>query len=227
MYVKLFQLYIKNIFPDIKNNIKNNDWLRERAILAPTNDSVHIINEIILNDLPGDITTYLSFDTATDESESVHYPVEFLNSQNPPGIPPHKLLLKIGSPIILLRNIDAPKLCNGTRLKVKLLMPHVIEATILTGCAKGEDVFIPRIPLITTDLPFEFKRVQFPVKLAFGITINKAQGQSLKVAGIDLSNDCFGHGQLYVAFSRVGSSKNLFILAENSKTNNVVFKEIL
>ena len=95
-------------------------------------------------------------------------------------------------------------------------MPHVIEVTILTGCAKGEDVFIPRIPLIPTDLPFEFKRIQFPIKLAFAMTINKSQGQSLKVAGIDLQNDCFGHGQLYVAISRVGSNKNLYILTTGS-----------
>ncbi|CAF4579634.1 unnamed protein product, partial [Rotaria socialis] len=62
------------------------------------------------------------------------------------------------------------------------LMPHVIEATILAGCAKGEDVFISRIPLAPTDMPFEFKRLQFPVRLAFAMSINMAQGQSLKVA---------------------------------------------
>ena len=65
---------------------------------------------------------------------------------------------------MLLRNLELPRLCNGTRLVVKNMMPHVLEATILTGKAKGEDVFISRIPLITTDLPFEFKRLQFPVK---------------------------------------------------------------
>jgi ATP-dependent DNA helicase PIF1 len=78
-------------------------------------------------------------------------------------------------------------------------MPHVIEATILTGCAKGEDVFIPWIPIIPTDMPFEFKRLQFPVRLAFAMSIYKAQGQSLKVAGINLQTPCFSHGQLYVA----------------------------
>ena len=70
---------------------------------------------------------------------------------------PHNLLLKIGSPIMLLRNLDAPRLWNGTRLAVKNLMPHVIEATVLTGCAKGDDVFIPRIPLAPTDMPFQFR----------------------------------------------------------------------
>jgi ATP-dependent DNA helicase PIF1 len=112
------------------------------------------------------------------------------------------LELKVGTPIMLLRNLDAPRLCNGTRLSVKSLMPHVIEATILIGCANGEDVFIPPIPIIPTDMPFEFKRLEFPIRLAFVMSINKAQGQSLKVAGINLETPTFSHGQLYVTSSR-------------------------
>ncbi len=73
-------------------------------------------------------------------------------------------------------------------------MPHVIKATIVTGCAKSEDVFISRIPMVPTDMPFEFKRLQFPVHRAFAMSINRAQGQSLKITGIN----CFSHGQLYV-----------------------------
>jgi hypothetical protein len=46
------------------------------------------------------------------------------------------------------------------------------------------------------DMSFEFKRLQFPVWLAFAMTINKAQGQSLQVSGLNLENPCFSHGQL-------------------------------
>jgi hypothetical protein len=140
-----------------------------------------------------------------DPSQAVLYPVEFLNSLEPTGIPPHSLELKIRVSIMLLWNFDPPpKFCNGTRLCVKNLYSYLIEATILTGCANGKDVFITQIPLIPTDLPFDFKRIQFPVRLAFAVSINKAQGQSLKIVGIHLQNPCFSHGQLYVACSRVG-----------------------
>jgi ATP-dependent DNA helicase PIF1 len=61
----------------------------------------------------------------------------------------------------MLRNIYQPRLCNGTRLAVKKLMSNVVEATIVTGQVKGEDVLIPRIPMIPTDMPIQFKRVQF------------------------------------------------------------------
>jgi hypothetical protein len=55
--------------------------------------------------------------------------------------------------------------------------------------------------------PFDFKRLQFPVRLAFAMLISKAQGQSRKVAGINLETPYFSHGQLYVACTRVGTGK--------------------
>ena len=57
----------------------------------------------------------------------------------------------------------------------------------------------------------KFKRLQFSVLLAFGMTINKAQGQSPQVCGLNLENLCFSHGQLYVAFKRVGKPSDLFV----------------
>jgi ATP-dependent DNA helicase PIF1 len=81
----------------------------------------------------------------------------------------------------------------------KKLMSNVVEATILIGTFKGENVLISRITMIPTDTPFQFQRLQFPIGLALAITINKAQGQSYELCGLDLHTDCFSH-----ACSRVG-----------------------
>ena len=208
-------------------NFQNLVWLQERAILAPKNDSVKAINWSLQNLLPGAEMVYSSIDSVIDSSEAVEYPTEFLNSLCPSGLPPHTLRLKTGTPVMLLRNLDPPKLCNGTRLVVKNMMPNVIEATIMTGVAKNEDVFIPRIPLIPSDLPFQFKRLQFPLKICFAMTINKAQGQTLSVVGLHLNMPCFAHGQLYVGCSRVGRSDNLYLYMPNSKTKNIVYPRAL
>lgn len=109
---------------------------------------------------------------------------------------------------------------------VKQLHNNIIEAGILTGKGKGQSVYIPRIPLITSDLPFCFKRLQFPVKLAYSMTINKAQDQTFQCCGVNLKEPCFSHGQLYVAFSRVGRQENLFVFAPDNMTKNVVYKNV-
>lgn len=218
---------IMKVFPNIAQNYVDHDWLSARAILAAKNKDVDHLNFVIQNDISGELHSYKSVDSVMDENEVTNYPTEFLNSLDVPGLPPHFLKLKVGSIIILLRNLNAPKLCNGTRLIVKTLKSNVIQATILRGKFKGEDVLIPRIPLIANDLPFVFKRLQFPVRLAFAMTINKAQGQSLDVCGINLEFPCFSHGQLYVACSRVGKPSALYVYAPENKTKNVVYHKAL
>ncbi|XP_003249039.1 uncharacterized protein LOC100570111 [Acyrthosiphon pisum] len=106
-------------------------------------------------------------------------------------------------------------------------MNNVIQSTIIKGNFKEEEVLIPRIPIIPTDIQFQFKRIQFPVRLAFAMTISKSQGQSLEVCGINLEFPCFSDGQLYVASSRVGKPSLLFIFAPENKTKNIVHQNAL
>lgn len=218
---------IQSVYPNLNTNISNLQWVSERAILAITNDIVDNINYKIIQKVNGEMKTYFAIDSVSNDDETILYPQEFLNSLQPCGMPQYKLCLKIGIPIILLRNLDPPKLCNGTRLVVKKLYNYVIEATIISGQYCGEHVLIPRIPLITSDNVIEFKRLQFPIKIAFGMTINKSQGQSFNHIGIDLLQEVFSHGQLYVSMTRTTDPENLHILTKDSFTKNIVYKQIL
>ncbi|XP_035445477.2 uncharacterized protein LOC118272869 [Spodoptera frugiperda] len=219
---------ISSVYGDVTNILnRDNSWLCERSILTPRNDQASEINNKILANIQGESKVYCSINRMVDEQEATNYPIEFLNSLNMPGLPSHEICLKIGIPIILLRNLRPPKLCNGTRLKVTQLQQNIIEAQILTGCGAGETVFIPRIPIIPNNFPFQFKRTQFPVSVCYAMTINKAQGQTLRVAGVDLSVSCFSHGQLYVGLSRVSSSRNLYVHVPDGSTFNIVYPEAL
>lgn len=151
------------------------------------------------------------------------------------GLPNHCIRLKVGCPVIILRNINpAEGLMNGTRLQITQLMDFMVQARIITGEKVGEIVDIPRLLITPTDtkLPFKMRRRQLPLAVAFAITINKSQGQSLSEVGIFLPRHVFSHGQLYLAISRVTSKKGLKILMVDKdgkpqkKTMNVVFKEI-
>jgi len=80
--------------------------------------------------------------------------------------------------------------------------------------------------MISTDISSEFKRLQFPVRLAFAMTINKAQGQLLQVCGLILKNLCFSRGQLYVQLSLVGKPSDINVYAPEGK-KNIVYPKAL
>ncbi|CAG8779324.1 17125_t:CDS:1, partial [Cetraspora pellucida] len=109
---------------------------------------VHHINQTILDLLSGHQHTYIRADSAivekgADNNDDI-YPVEFLNTLNPNGLPLAKLIVKINCPIMLLRNIAPGQgLCNGTHLIITNLTNRIIEARILSGDHTGELTFIP------------------------------------------------------------------------------------
>ncbi|KAG5561407.1 hypothetical protein RHGRI_004441 [Rhododendron griersonianum] len=213
-------------------------FLTERTILSAKNEDVTAINAAALNTFPGDASIYLAADKISEDDEidrtiTNRYPNEYLNSLYPPGLPPFKLELKVGCPVMLLRNI-APKdgLCNGTRVMVVRCASRIIEVQILTGDKFGNSAFIPRISLTpsSSEFPFRMTRRQFPVRLAYALTINKSQGQSVKFVGIDLRTPVFSHGQLYVALSRCTSFRRISVILptdESDSTTNIVYPEVL
>ncbi|KAH7724800.1 hypothetical protein AAVH_07669 [Aphelenchoides avenae] len=157
------------------------DILAERAILCPLNSEVNQYNEVVLNELPGDVVTYRSYDMLDVDAtaESQIHPPKLLNTLNPSSLPPHELNVKIGAVDMLLRNLNiSGGLRNGTRLYVVKAGQRMLDCKILTGPRKGEREIIPRIKLNYdgNELPVVFARRQFPVRLAFAMRINKSQG---------------------------------------------------
>ena len=172
------------IFPDLATNVNNSAWMEGRAILAVTNKEVNMINEILVAKLPGQVDILKSADQL-DSQDLLRFNTEYLHTLCPNGFPTHDLRLKRNMPLMLLRNLNPKEgLCNGTKLTyLRCIDGKLLECRIV---GSQRVVLIPRITLIPKvgEFPFEWQRRQFPVKPAFAYTINKSQGQTLKMAGI-------------------------------------------
>jgi len=191
------------IYPQPHEGQVTNEYLRERAILAPRNKEVSLINMMVLSYLPGTQVDFLSADFAEDMEVANTYPSEFLNTLEVSGMPSHKLSFKIGAPVMLLRNLDPlAGLCNGTRLIIRRFTMRVVEAKIITGKGAGNVAFIPRIKFISDNsgLPFTFARKQFPLRLTYAMTINKSQGQTLSHVGLHFVDDVFRMANFMLPF---------------------------
>ena len=221
-------------------NDLSNEEISTRVILATTNKIVRYYNDCILNLLDGEKKEFLSEDSLDEDGvDSNDITLEFLNSLWPSGLPPHKLVLKKNAIVILLRNIDPEKgFCNGTRLRVLEMGTNVLKLeTLEQNPLERKIILLPKMTIspTTTNIPFKFKRRQFPLNVSYCLSIHKSQGQTFEKVGVDLSDDLFTHGQLYVAVSRCRRKTGLKIkLKENANTQknnnkiyNIVYESVL
>jgi hypothetical protein len=230
---------ISRVYPraHLERSINNPSIFHKSAILTTKNETVDLLNQKVLDLMPGESVTLCSADSANISDDEVHQvSTEYLHTLNPGNFPPSKLTLKVGCIIMLLRNLNPEKgLCNGIRMVVKEIGSYVLKVAIMNGDNIEQIEFIPRITLSTLedDFPFILARKQFPVKLSFAMTINKSQGQSLSNVGIDLRHPVFMHGQLYVALSRSTNIEGIHVLfnqddsTQNNTIENIVYPELL
>jgi ATP-dependent DNA helicase PIF1 len=238
MQTKELESLLSTIYPSDVLRPQNHaeDVFTDRAVLTVHNETVLQLNALMLSRYPGPVRTLFSVDTAdiNDSSGDLHHvPIEELQGCSPPQLPLSLLQLKVGVPVMLLRNIVPQEgLCNGSRMVVLAITPHCLQVRLLGEQFHGHLRTIPRIKLQTNegDYPYILTRKQFPVRLCFAMTINKSQGQSFKHVGVDLRVPTFSHGQFYVAMSRTSSVAGLQVLlpkGEDNTTQNVVYLEVL
>ncbi|XP_019238218.1 PREDICTED: uncharacterized protein LOC109218319 [Nicotiana attenuata] len=156
----------KTIYPNLDALIYDTSSVTSRAILTTKNDFVNEINQMFIDQFPKTAMTFIGIDETVEPKDQSQFE-DFLHTLNPAGLPPYKLVLKQNYSIMLLRNLNPSEgLCDGTRLICTDFKPHVISAKIASGDFKGKHVFIPRIPLLSSQdekLPIPFKRTQFPI----------------------------------------------------------------
>ncbi len=142
----------------------------------------------------------IDFNIIERENHPQIVPEEFLHTFLPPGMPPYDLNLKIGAVYMLLRNMCVKEgLCNGTRFTLIDIDGHILQCKMIQDDrTKPEKIF--RLPRITTTppqhYPFPFKRRQYPIRTCFAMTINKSQGGTFDVEGLDASSPVFSHGPI-------------------------------
>ena len=209
----------------------------QRALLAPRNEDVDAHNHAFVHALDGDIVRLCGHEHRDDERPAARgydnnrgsrlLSETFMAVMKRPGVPPHVLQLKVGYICMCMRNLDPELgLLNGTKLRILRLGLRVIEAEILrvnTGAAPPVRCLIPRINF-TMHIPrvsATIRRVQFPLRPAYAMTVNKSQGQTRRRVVVDLRSQCFAHGQLYVALSRVRNAADVRFLLDVTTCQSV------
>jgi hypothetical protein len=212
-----------------------------RAIITTHNDSVDQLNAQVLEQLPEPLVTLRSEDKLEEElswkNKHNFLHTDFLNAVriNPASQPPHELHLKVGAMVMIMRNISRKhRLMNGTRVKVVEILDYtIVVETLDTKQVHTIFRFLFRIRL--RNIGVTIIRRQFPLRVAYAMTVHKCQGMTLTHVTLDVRRQPFSHGILYVACGRVKNAKSLQVLVADTSyihenqalATNIVWHDLL
>ncbi len=204
----------------------------DRMLLALTLETCASVNQMCFAKLPGAKIDMPAADSYVDCSDRDAFPPDYVESVPMKGAPPYLIQLAVGAKYMCIKNIDVQRgIINGTMLRLISIGRRVLQFQIVSGRSTGSIESLTKVMFTITPeasgLPFTILRRQFPIIPAYCLSVHKAQGQSLLEVGIIFESDPFTHGQLYVAFSRVGSFESAFVCHQGDNIRNKVLKHLL
>ncbi len=220
------------------------DNMHKSCILATTNASVEEWNakvqELNKSEDGHELKSWDTLDLVDDPYGHIERMIteQVMNDCNDPGnCPPHKLILKKDDICILMRAVDKEeKFATNTRVRIA----HIKRNTVRIQSLQEPNKFftLPRFVFkisLSIGKGYEMTRHQFPLRLAYSMSINKSQGQQYDRCPVDLRSMAFSHGHLNVALSRIRDPSNVAILVDELYyepddrmiTVNVVYRDIL
>ncbi len=231
---------VEQLIDFVYDDITNEEACAKKAILSGTNKNIDDLNEEVLKRLPGDAFELLSTDFCVLDDKNTDekfVPTDILHKISEPGVPDHCIKVKKGAVCIITRNLSFDDgLVNGSKVIIRNATNRIVQADLLRDGFPTTRVSIPRIN-------FSFRprnsaaticRRQFPLRVAYCMTFNKSQGQTLNKVGLDLRSDVFAHGMLYVALGRVRNRESIRVLVPENRvlgnvahTSNIVYPELL
>jgi hypothetical protein len=209
------------------------------AILCTLHAGCNLINRLAIEDIRsmGDVAIHeLEAHTSLRDAHDLLQDFagdEFLAQLEATSVPPHKLRVCVGAVCMLMRNI-APGWTNGKRVVIQSTSPLgesvVVVDAVHCDEEQGAEFNYPyqqRLRICRVDFDWKISAVgmtvvrkQFPFRLAYSVTYNKSQGQTLDRAVVDVRNPVFAHGQMYTAISRVRKGEDIRMLCLRSQVKN-------